>query len=52
MPVASSALTKVAEVGGSLKQVNNAFQTYQVARMQFVNALVVSRRAFVRSTSL
>lgn len=29
----------VAEVGGTLKQVEQAFSAYQVARNQFVNAL-------------
>ena len=34
-------LTAVAEVGGSLKQVQAAFQAYQVARNTFVNSLSV-----------
>ncbi|GAX72596.1 hypothetical protein CEUSTIGMA_g52.t1 [Chlamydomonas eustigma] len=34
-----SNLTAVAEVGGSLKQVQQAFQAYQVARNQFVNSI-------------
>lgn len=39
---AGNRLSKVAEVGGSLKQVQQAFQTYQVARTQFINSLSVS----------
>ena len=34
-------LSAVAEVGGSLKQVEQAFSAYQVARNQFVNQLTV-----------
>ena len=37
-----SNLSAVAEVGGSLKQVQQAFQAYQVARNLFVNSLSVS----------
>eukprot|EP00798_Chlamydomonas_sp_ICE-L_P023988 gene23988-9564_t len=32
-------LSKVAEVGGSLKQVQQAFQAFQVARNQFINQI-------------
>lgn len=38
-----SNLSAVAEVGGSLKQVQQAFQAYQVARNMFVNSLSVSQ---------
>mmetsp|Transcript_12311 Transcript_12311/g.26576 ORF Transcript_12311/g.26576 Transcript_12311/m.26576 type:complete len:521 (-) Transcript_12311:277-1839(-) len=39
MPATTAQLTKVAEVGGSLKQVQQAFQAFQVARTQFIHAL-------------
>ncbi|GIL46886.1 hypothetical protein Vafri_3746 [Volvox africanus] len=39
MPTATSKLTSVAEVAGILKQVDQAFTAYQVARNTFVTAL-------------
>lgn len=41
-------LTKVAEVEGSLKQVQQAVQAYQVARTTFINALSVSGNEYGR----
>lgn len=42
MPSGTQKLTSLAEVGGSIRKVQQAFSSYQVARTQFVNNLEVS----------
>jgi hypothetical protein len=37
----TGSITQAAEIGGSLKQVQQAFSAFQIARNQFVNALSV-----------